>query len=104
MNGNKYDEGKPRIDLVPPAAITAAARVFTYGARKYGDHNWKDGIAFSRLYSALWRHMLAWWDGENLDVESGLPHLSHALVNLCMIIDLQENLSECDDRGGYSKP
>jgi hypothetical protein len=98
MNGIKHDADKPRIDLVPPSGIIEAAKVFTYGAEIYGEHNWKRGIAFSRLYAALQRHMLAWWGGEDDDQESGLPHLSHALANLCMIIDLREKLPECDDR------
>ena len=32
MNGLKYDDGKPRLDLVPPEAVMALGRVLTYGA------------------------------------------------------------------------
>jgi hypothetical protein len=97
MTGVKYDAGKPRIDLVPPSAIIAAAQVFTYGAEKYGERKWENGIAVSRLYAAAQRHLLAYWGGEDTDDDSGLPHIDHALVNLCMIIGLREK-PECDDR------
>jgi hypothetical protein len=100
MKGNKYYAGKSRIDLVPPSAIIAAARVFTYGAQKYGAHDWESGIAVSRLYAAAQRHLLAYWSGEDTDDDSGLPHIDHALANLCMIIGLREN-PECDDRRSF---
>ena len=39
MNGLKYDEGKPMLDLIPPEAIIAIGKVMTYGAMKYGPNN-----------------------------------------------------------------
>ena len=44
MEGLKYDGGKLRYDLVPVSAIEGDAEVFTYGAEKYGAHNWEKGI------------------------------------------------------------
>lgn len=37
--------------------------------------------------AAAMRHLAAWRDGEQLDEESGLPHLAHAL---CCIVFLRE--------------
>jgi hypothetical protein len=34
----KYDNDKPKIHLVPPEAIIEAAKVFGFGAEKYGEN------------------------------------------------------------------
>ena len=94
MNGIKHDNGKPRMSLVPPQAIFDIAAVFTDGAIEYGDFNWRDGIVYSRLYSAALRHLLAFWQGEDVD-ESGHDTLSHAITNIIM---LKEMSPEWDDR------
>lgn len=41
MDGLKYDDGKPRLDLIPPDAVMAIGYVMTYGAQKYGANNWQ---------------------------------------------------------------
>ena len=89
QQAKKFDDDKPRTDLVPPSAITAAAEVFAFGAKKYGDRNWEQGLSYGRLYGAILRHLLAWWAGQELDPESGLPHLGHALCSLMMLHDTQ---------------
>jgi hypothetical protein len=83
---NKYDSGKLRYDLVPVIAFRGDAEIFTYGAGKYGDHNWEKGLNYSRLFAAVMRHLLAWRSGEDTDPESGLHHIKHARVNLAMIL------------------
>ncbi len=81
----KFDGGKARFELIPPFALEAAAQVFTFGADKYGDRNWEQGLDYSRLKGALDRHMNAIWKGIDLDDESGLPHVGHALCCLLML-------------------
>lgn len=89
MTGIKHDSGKLRLDLIPAEAIRALGEVFTFGAAKYGDRNWEEGIDSDRVYAALERHLLAWREGENTDPESGLPHLAHALTNAAMLHTLE---------------
>lgn len=87
-DGRKDDAGKDRWSLLPVKAIKAVVRVLTYGAEKYDDENWRkvpDGRR--RYYDAALRHIVAWWDGEQNDPESNLPHLAHAA---CCIIFLME--------------
>ncbi len=79
--GVKHDQEKARMDLVPKEAMDALGTVLGYGSRKYGDRNWEKGMDWGRVYAALQRHLLAFWSGEDLDPESGLPHLSHVLAN-----------------------
>jgi hypothetical protein len=97
--GTKYDSGKPRMDLLVPEADEATAKVFTFGAGKYGDYNWQKGINYSRLHAALRRHVSAWARGVDLDDESGLPHLAHARCCLDMLLYFHETgRIELDDR------
>lgn len=81
--GTKYDQDKLRYDLIPPFALEQLARVYTHGARKYSDNNWRKGMKWSRLYGALMRHIEAWRRGEDYDEESGCLHL--ASVAWCAI-------------------
>lgn len=67
-----------RLSLVPARALLALSEVYNYGAEKYDDpHNWRRGYPWSWSFDAMQRHALAWWDGEDLDPESGLSHLAH---------------------------
>lgn len=84
--GTKHDQGKLRMDLIPPEAERALAEVLTYGANKYEDRNWEKGIKYSRIYAALRRHLLAWVEGEEIDPESKLSHLSHAFCCLAFLV------------------
>lgn len=100
VGGVKYDRDKPRLDLVPPEVVIALGTVLTYGAAKYADNNWRknNGMRWGRVYAAMQRHLLAWHGGEDVDPESGLPHLNHALTNLAFLIAFaHEGIGE-DDR------
>jgi len=97
MKGAKHDAGKLRLDLIPPEAIRALGEALTYGADKYGDRNWEQGISEDRLYAALQRHLLAWREGEAKDKESGLSSLAHALCNLAMLVTFERRAAR-DDR------
>lgn len=99
MSGIKHDADKVRVELLPPDALLAIADVLTFGAAKYGDRNWETGLRFGRLYAAALRHLLAWWSGEELDPETGKPHLAHAACCVTMLLALTERgMSRLDDR------
>lgn len=95
----KHLEGKLRVDLVPPEAIEAIANAFTYGAMKYNDNSWRPGIPFTTIYASTLRHMLLWAKGEDLDTESNLSHIDHAICNLAMLAThIKHNREDLDDR------
>lgn len=96
--GLKYDSGKPRLSLVPKEAYWGMAAALTYGAQKYAADNFKKGIEYRRVADAALRHLTAWLDGEELDPESGLSHLDHALASVAMLKYMAVNVPECDDR------
>jgi hypothetical protein len=88
--GNKYDSDKLRYDLIPVTAIEGLAKVLTFGAVKYEPNGWKTvENAKERYYAALFRHLLAWRNGEKLDPESGLHHLEHVLTNVTFLLEFE---------------
>jgi hypothetical protein len=64
--------------LLPSEALDEIARVYAFGAEKYAAHNWRKGYEWNKSFSAMMRHLWAFWRGEDLDPESGLSHLGHA--------------------------
>lgn len=88
------------MDLVPVGPLRGMAQVLTFGATKYSERGWEDGIKFGRIYAAAMRHLMAWWDGEVNDSDSGLPHLHHAMCCVAMLAEYhaKEKYKEFDDR------
>jgi len=96
--GAKDDGGKNRLDLIPAYPLWELGRVYTFGAGKYEDNNWRKGLKWSRIFAAVMRHLWKWWSGEELDEESGLPHLSHACWGLLSLLEYSVSHPELDDR------
>ncbi len=89
--GRKDDAGKPRYDLFPVEAEAAIVDVLTFGAKEYGDDNWR-GVEnpSQRYYAAAKRHLAEWRRGHVLDPKSGLPHLAHAIASLVFLLELEK--------------
>lgn len=96
--GRKHDDGKPRMDLIPPEALYALGRVLEYGAAKYADRNWEQGFAWGRSVAALKRHLSAWEAGQGCDPESGMPHLWHVATNAVFLLTFEARGAGTDDR------
>jgi len=99
--GTKYDQDKLRTDLIPPECIEALAYIYTFGAKKYDDNNWRKGMKFSRVYGATLRHLLAWYKGEDNDPETGKSHTWHAIwgcVTLAYYMLFYKRYAKFDDR------
>lgn len=86
--GSRFNEGKLLFECIPPEFEAALAAVLTSGAKKYDKYNWHKGFPFDELYGSLRRHLNAFMDPaqNDLDDESGLPHLSHAAANIMFMI------------------
>ena len=86
-DGKKHDAGKPRMDLIPPEAELALAKILTHGAAMHGENTWRE-VEMWRWEAALRRHLNAWKRGEVTDAESGMPHLAHVLCNAAFLVAL----------------
>lgn len=62
-----------RYDLVPVEPLRRLAEHFGKGARKYSEHQWRQGYEWSKSYSALMRHLSEFWAGRDYDVCSNDP-------------------------------
>lgn len=98
MSGVKYDVGKVRMELLPPELLSGTATILTFGAEKYSDRNWEEGMKWSRVFGALMRHMWAWWGGEDNDPETGHSHLWHAACCIAFLMAYEQRQIGEDDR------
>lgn len=96
--GRKDDGSKLPVHLVPFDAVERITEVLRFGAAKYAPRNWEKGMDWSRVYSALMRHMWAWWRGERADPETGFSHLWHAGCCIMFLIAYEDRQIGNDDR------
>ena len=98
MDARRDDLNKNKLNLIPPVLIEEIGKVMTFGSLKYGDHNWKKGMQWSRCIGSLKRHLLSFEKGIDFDEESKLYHLSHLIVNAMFILEYYSTHPEFDDR------
>ena len=101
--GLKFDNGKPPMSLMDRYAMEQIALVLAFGAKKYAAHNWRQGIAYSRLLDAALRHLYAFADGEDNDPESGLSHIAHAGCCIVFLLGMINARPDQDDRHTCAK-
>lgn len=93
------------LHLWPETATVLGSLGLLDGALKYGRANWRHaGVRASIYVDACRRHLAAWFEGEDADPDSGVPHLAHALACLAIIVDAGAAGRLTDDRqtpGGY---
>lgn len=81
-----------------PLSLLEVAKVAGYGAKKYSRFNYLNGYPWSLSYSALQRHLKAWYAGEDLDSEFGLSHLAHAAWHCLALLSFSLRGRGTDDR------
>lgn len=90
---------KAPITTVPLTVMAEVGLGMMEGARKYGRHNYRvDGVRASVYVDATWRHMAKWWEGEDIDPDSGLSHITKAIASLVVLRDAMINGKFTDDR------
>lgn len=98
MPAKHFDDGKLDYDILPIAPVEDIIKVFEFGAKKYDRHNWRGGMAWSRVINSALRHIHEWRKGIDTDPESGLQHLAHACVNLIFLLQYTRDHPKLDDR------
>lgn len=65
-----------------------------------GARNWEKGMAWSRLFAATQRHLWAFWNGEDMDQETRVSHLTNAVFGCFALREYMRTHPELDDRPG----
>lgn len=94
----KFDEEKPDLSLLPAGALQAVAGVLMHGAKKYGRHNWRKGMNWSRPLAAAMRHIFEHMDGTDEDYETGEDVIAHAVCELLFLLEYKLSETGTDDR------
>lgn len=90
---------KVSMSCVPAPVLLELANAMLEGARKYGRHNYRiAGVRASIYYDAAMRHLMAFWEGEDIDPESGVNHIVKAIACLIVLRDSQWCENWIDDR------
>ncbi len=90
---------KVPLSTVPAQVMAEVGLAMLEGALKYGRHNYRvAGVRASVYIDAAMRHILAWWEGQDVDPDSGLSHITKAIASLSVLRDAQINGVCSDDR------
>lgn len=90
---------KAPLALVPPALLLYVSMVMRLGAAKYGPYNWRQNkVRYTIYIEAAMRHLLSALDGEDIDPESGMPHIAHAAACCGIVLDAKATGNLVDDR------
>lgn len=72
---------------------------FMEGGIEYGPYNYRiASILLSVYYNAALRHLAAFWEGEEIDPKSGIPHLAKVAANMLIMLDCMQHGNADDDR------
>lgn len=112
--GLRFNDGKPRTDLIPAEFILALAEHCGNGAAKYtvvdgetgkfipGDWNWARGMQWEHCYAAIMRHALKWKLGEEVETDdktgAELNHLIAIAWNAMVLYTYQRRGLGIDNR------
>ena len=101
-----FGDMKVGLSSVPMGPIFALAVAMAEGGRKYGKHNYRYlGCKHSTYFDAAVGHLVSWWEGEDIDEESGVHHLIKALASIVVMYDSILCGNDNDDRPiRYPKP
>lgn len=88
----------PLSTISAPVLMEVGVAMFE-GARKYGRHNYREkGVLASVYYDATIRHLMDWWEGEDIDPPSGMSHITKAIASLTVLRDAMIQNKFNDDR------
>jgi len=95
----KFGLTKPSMSAVPPSALIPLMEAMADGKNKYGLMNWRDkSVSSSVYYDAALRHLMSWYDGEDVAQDSGVHHLGHAMACMAILLDAMHTNNLNDNR------
>jgi len=70
--------------LLPIDVVADVVKVISHGAKKHSPDGWK-ALPKDIDFDHLMEHLSEWKSGKNIEDESGLPHLAHAITRLMFL-------------------
>lgn len=99
-NGAKFDDHKPRLDLIDPEFEISLGRILTYGVKIHGEASWKTIPNPEKRYlAALKRHTNAMARGEIVDSGTGESHAACIGINAMFLDWFQKNRTKDGYKG-----
>lgn len=96
---------KTPFSVIPWTVLSEVGVGMLEGACKYGRHNYREmGVRASVYFDATMRHLVSWWEGEDIDTDSGLSHITKAICSLVVLRDAMIQNKFEDDRAPSSIP
>lgn len=95
----RKDDGKSRMDLIPPEMPEALGQLYRRGAEKYSPRGWEEGMNWGRCFASLLRHAWKWAKGEDYDEETGAHHMIAVIWNATALYIYHVRKKGTDDRG-----
>lgn len=90
---------KVSMSVFPLGVVLETTLALMEGARKYGRHNYRAaGVLASVYFDAACRHLFAWWEGEDIDPDSGVSHIVKAIACLVVLRDSMRAGNWVDNR------
>lgn len=96
--GRKNNAGKVGgFWLIPQAPLFELAKLYATGAQKYEPRNWEEGIPYSAIVDAAYRHLGKWLAGEKRDQTDGQHHLASVAWCMFALMEYERTHPEKDD-------
>lgn len=97
---DRHNAGKSPLSMILEArhALEGMAGVLEFGAAKYARGNWHKGLPHADICDSMLRHISAYLSGEDLDPESGKPHVDHIFTNAMFLAEGYRTHPELDNR------
>ena len=90
VKNDRLDD-KLRWELLPLEDVEDIVRVYTAGAKKYGENKWQDLPDGIRRYkAALLRHLVEYDKGNEIDEETGCFHLAQVAWNAIAMLHISK--------------
>jgi hypothetical protein len=85
--------------VVPPRVLAEVGLALLEGAMKYSSYNYRAaGVRASVYFDSVSRHLNSFWEGEDIDKDSGLSHVTKAISALIVLRDSMIGGNWTDDR------
>lgn len=90
---------KAPLSVIPCPVLYEVGLGLLDGNVKYGGHNYRAiGVRSSVYYDATMRHLMRYWEGQDIDPDSGIHHVSKAISSLVVLRDAMIQGKCFDDR------